>query len=260
MSIRENIAANLRELCGERGSIAQVCREVGINRQQFSRYLTGDAVPNKTNLAKICRFFGVDEDDLIQNPTDLRGEPGAQSLPPQVMARWSRIFDNLISSPLPSLPDGAYFLHYGFNEEGAEIARSAMFIRTDGPLKTFRRITNISTVKPGTMHFYHGDHTGIVLERRHWFYLVGMAADGREEPSLVTVQWMGVTPPLLSGTAMVVGISDPMVLPVIIEPLPDTRNVRETLAGCGMYSQDTPEIAQIIKSSLQVQRRKMQQM
>lgn len=59
---------NLRFLCAERGAIAQVCREIGINQQQFSKYLSGRSKPAGQNLRKIARYFGVRDEDLFEKP------------------------------------------------------------------------------------------------------------------------------------------------------------------------------------------------
>lgn len=59
-----DFAANLRDLCARERSVSHVCREIGINRQQFARYLDGRARPSAHNLWRICRYFGVTEQDL----------------------------------------------------------------------------------------------------------------------------------------------------------------------------------------------------
>lgn len=59
---------NLRYLCAERGAIAKVCREIGINQQQFSKYLSGRSKPARQNLRKIARYFGVRDGDLFERP------------------------------------------------------------------------------------------------------------------------------------------------------------------------------------------------
>jgi hypothetical protein len=58
-------AANLRLLCDKRKSVSAVCRDIGINRQQFGRYLAGSALPSKYNLGVIARHFGVPAEHLI---------------------------------------------------------------------------------------------------------------------------------------------------------------------------------------------------
>lgn len=64
----EDLSANIRFLCAERGSIAEVCRDLRINQQQFSKYLSGRTRPSAANLRKISRYFGILDEDLQQEP------------------------------------------------------------------------------------------------------------------------------------------------------------------------------------------------
>ena len=48
---------NLRWLCGLRRSVSFVARELGINRQQFGRYVNNKSYPNTHNLIAICAGF-----------------------------------------------------------------------------------------------------------------------------------------------------------------------------------------------------------
>jgi hypothetical protein len=64
-----NLATNLKGLC--RGvSIAVACREIGLNRQQFNKYLSGKHHPSRRSLALICGYFSVAEKDLYRNPVE----------------------------------------------------------------------------------------------------------------------------------------------------------------------------------------------
>ncbi len=59
------LPANLRYLSSLYPSIAEVCRRLGINRQQYNKYLAGQARPSRHNLRRICDFFGVSEWELL---------------------------------------------------------------------------------------------------------------------------------------------------------------------------------------------------
>lgn len=64
--LRAVFGANLRSLSASAPSIAGLCRELGINRTQFNRYLTGEAFPRPDVLHHICRFFDVDARILLE--------------------------------------------------------------------------------------------------------------------------------------------------------------------------------------------------
>lgn len=59
--INDIFGANLRKLVDRRGdSVAQTCRDLGINRTQFNRYKGGESHPRPDVLWRICEFFDVD--------------------------------------------------------------------------------------------------------------------------------------------------------------------------------------------------------
>lgn len=60
-----NFQKNLRLLCSYSRSIADACNRLGINRQQFHRYLNGTSRPSLRNIQKICDFFGVEESEIL---------------------------------------------------------------------------------------------------------------------------------------------------------------------------------------------------
>ena len=66
---RDHFVANLKWLCSQKTSIAEVCRDTGINRQQFNRYLAGSAIPSALIMRRICDYFNVSE-NLILQPTE----------------------------------------------------------------------------------------------------------------------------------------------------------------------------------------------
>ncbi len=55
---------NLRLICGHYRSIADVCRKLGMNRQQFNKYLSGTTVPSQNSLRKMAEFFELDTSDF----------------------------------------------------------------------------------------------------------------------------------------------------------------------------------------------------
>ncbi|WP_170464602.1 helix-turn-helix domain-containing protein [Ruegeria arenilitoris] len=70
--MQNNLATNLRYLCADYPSVASVCRDIGINHQQFAKYLSGRSTPSPNNLRRVCRFFDIDESILLGEPEDLR--------------------------------------------------------------------------------------------------------------------------------------------------------------------------------------------
>ena len=60
-----DLSQNIRLLCSYHKSIADVCRQLGVNRSQFNRYLNGQTLPSLRVLRKMCDFFGLEEAELM---------------------------------------------------------------------------------------------------------------------------------------------------------------------------------------------------
>ena len=82
----DDFSENLSFLCSHHPSIAEVCRRIGINRQQFNKYLNGQSRPARANMRRICDFFGVTEAEILAEPSQLRSMISVRSKPPAVTA------------------------------------------------------------------------------------------------------------------------------------------------------------------------------
>ncbi|GGG74933.1 hypothetical protein GCM10011415_24330 [Salipiger pallidus] len=65
-ALRSVFGENLKLLVKKAPSVSALCRELGINRTQFNRYLAGESFPRPDVLHKICDFFGVDARILLE--------------------------------------------------------------------------------------------------------------------------------------------------------------------------------------------------
>ncbi|MFT7594485.1 MAG: transcriptional regulator with XRE-family HTH domain [Paracoccaceae bacterium] len=63
--LRNMFGANLRALSKRYPSISELSRQLGINRTQFNRYLSGESFPRPDVLDRICAFFDVDARILL---------------------------------------------------------------------------------------------------------------------------------------------------------------------------------------------------
>lgn len=81
---------NLRLLCASEASVSEVCRAIGVNRTQFSRYLSGEAFPRPDLLYRICHHFGVDANILIR-PLNAAAPTKASDVLSETFARIARL-------------------------------------------------------------------------------------------------------------------------------------------------------------------------
>ena len=77
--MNRNFTRNLRFLCGNYASISEVCRNLGMNRQQFNKYLSGASRPSHRNLNRICEFFRVTEAQLYLTHKEFVAKHGQQA-------------------------------------------------------------------------------------------------------------------------------------------------------------------------------------
>jgi transcriptional regulator with XRE-family HTH domain len=64
--LRSMFGENLRTLSRRYASISELARQLGINRTQLNRYLSGESFPRPDVLDRICRFFAVDARILLE--------------------------------------------------------------------------------------------------------------------------------------------------------------------------------------------------
>lgn len=64
--LRNMFGQNLRRLAKRFPSISELARQLGINRTQLNRYLSGESFPRPDVLDRICSFFGVDARILLE--------------------------------------------------------------------------------------------------------------------------------------------------------------------------------------------------
>ena len=126
--------ANLRQMSAAFDSISDLSRQLGINRTQFNRYLSGESFPRPDVLARICTFFKVDARVLLE-PVD---KISAGHSP--VVNTYLRDFVNAGATDIPKdvFPDGFYrFSRRSFTKQDVFIV-GIVHVRRDGP-STFMR-------------------------------------------------------------------------------------------------------------------------
>lgn len=130
VEIRNIFGANLRHLSARYPSIAGLCRELGINRTQFNRYLTGESFPRPDVLHRICQFFGTDARILLEPVEAIK--PAHRDLlnHPEIASFLGQSATNFEASLLPS---GFYrFTRQSFIDETKALLGLVLVYRADG--------------------------------------------------------------------------------------------------------------------------------
>lgn len=132
--LRSMFGANLRQLSLEYSSISALSRDLGINRTQYNRYLSGESFPRPDVLARICAFFSIDARVLLEPVDNLRAPSG-----PSASAYLSEFMSNALRNVSEdSLPSGFYqFTRRSFVSE-TDFVRGLILIKREGE-NTFLR-------------------------------------------------------------------------------------------------------------------------
>ncbi|QKC82698.1 helix-turn-helix transcriptional regulator [Mesorhizobium sp. NZP2077] len=242
MPIRKNLAANLRRLVGGHPSVAAVCRELGINRSQFERYLQGQTVPNRATARLICGYFRIDEDELYRTPATVPPKHLAQSPIPQAL------YENMVRGPAPAIAGGTYFTYFTVPDRPDLLMRSVTFVRRDTELVTFRRVTRWAEGHRQGGARVPGWHYGVAISRLNWIYFAGINRRQTREPSVMAVQWAPFSEPVLIGSAFVLTSSGPASVSVIMRQETGRISLRHALQMSGVVSLDDPRLDQLVAS------------
>lgn len=128
--LRAIFGHNLRMLSCNYASITALCGDLGINRTQFNRYLSGESFPRPDILDRICRFFEVDARILLTPIAELASAPqGILSHP--FMNDW--LGPRVTQVPEHMFPSGFYrFSRRGFLDDRRFLQGIVTVRRIDG--------------------------------------------------------------------------------------------------------------------------------
>ena len=127
--LRNMFGANLRKLSEDFKSVSSLARELGINRTQFNRYLSGESFPRPDVLARICDFFDVDARVLLEPVEEVR--QGDDLLSGRVLRDF--MGDAVRSVSEADFPSGFYrFSRRSFVRDGEFVCGLVEVSREDG--------------------------------------------------------------------------------------------------------------------------------
>jgi len=130
VQLRGVFGDNLKKLTARYPSVASLCRELGINRTQFNRYLAAESFPRPDVLHKICTFFEVDARILLE-PVDKASEEHDDLFHHPAVTNFLGKTTDPVS--LDELPSGFYrFSRPSFVEDNRFVIGTFYVFRTDG--------------------------------------------------------------------------------------------------------------------------------
>ncbi len=238
MPQRADFAANLRLLCQEHRSVAEVCRRLSINRQQFNKYLGGVSLPSAHTQARLARFFQVEAAALLLPAAEFRSRRHAPAGAPALGGADSaeRLKRYL----------GWYHAYYKSPAYPGRIIRSLSHLAAeDGQVTddTVERLKDWPRHEgPVTVCKYRGQvvHAGERIYIQHSYSLhhqvLGLA---------ILYPSQRARQRLLSGVFVSVSGGpgrQPFAARLVYEYLGETTDLRAALARCGLYPDDAPPL------------------
>lgn len=235
---------NLAHACSLFPSIAEVCRRIGINRQQFNKYLAGAVRPSRHNMRNICDFFGVTEAELLTEPgrfTDLISlRPAASHAAP--LPDHLKVVDKLhhMSGELDRYTGWYFRYFYAFGYPG-RITRSLAVIENRDGRHLWKNIETGKDPDLGRSTFA-SKYEGLAFHLGHRIQIIEYESlNASSITQLVLYPSYTPRPEYLHGVQTGGSMKrgrKPAASAVVLEYLGDRIDMRSALARCGMFPPD----------------------
>ncbi len=250
----ESFSENLRSLCAEHGSISKICRDIGLNRQQFNRYLNGTSLPSAHNLRRIARHFGMTETQLFSDSSAF--ETLLRWSPPEGEQSPSDAFLHPFKDQKKRLKRYLGFYHSYFRTPSWEdqIFCSLVRIAERDGLVTIQSREIAASPDHGVRQISR--YEGLVSLRGNRLFITEheRAAEGSVAQ---TILFSAHRQQLKYLRGMTMGLAwrpypHPYAAKAIWKRLDERVSAREALEGCGIYRFNSPRIDPTVRKYLSV--------
>ena len=239
MDVRRVFAENLRTLCGDGANYSAICREMDMNRQQFARYLSGESLPSRANLEKICKYFHVQESALFT----IEASPTVNNQSSKSRGVVGCIMDMLAHETPTTMREGVYWVDFASPQFPRSVVRSVMAVKHEETCTTFQRLTGRAERTGSWWSRFRGKHVGVVLHRRGTYYFNAINTIEPREPSMMTMRPTADADLVLVGTANVIGIdTGPGMMVAAISQAPKGMSLLKAIRRARSYDIDAPDI------------------
>ena len=247
-----DLARNLRFLCAERPSAAEVCRDIGINQQQFSKYLTGRARPSPHNMRRIAQYFEIEEEVILGAHAGLvqRARRHATSLAERRRDPLANAFPGDLARLRPYL--GAYQVFFRSPAAPDKVVINAIFLDERNGVVYSRLIEKLRDTSLRRSRWTRCDGKAGFLGGR-----VFVVDNERQNESALSMYIL--TPPHRQKMQYLVGSMTflaslprrtPYASKVVWKRFESYRSVRELLETCGVYAPESLTLDPVIRTYL----------
>lgn len=251
-----DLPANLKALCSYHKSIAEVCRQLGVNRSQFNRYLNGETFPSLRLMRRMCDFFGVEESEILmphgQFMELIRLKPhesGVRAEPNKIAA----IAEDLRIGSRRDLDRyvGYYFTYYNSMSHPGMILRSLTRIyRTRFGIN----VKSIETVGMPGQRKFTCKYEGACFMLGDRLFMTVMEMLTRNEVMQI-ILYPSYNNRIHYLTGVVSGVAaraprPPSATRIVCQYMGDSLNLRKSLKLSGLYAPDDPSIPAEVRAML----------
>lgn len=181
MGIHQIFAQNLRKQCEKFESIADACKQIDVNRQQFNKYLSSAMLPNARTLKRICQVLEIEEWELFvpsSTAVDCPPKPvnpnNSSAPTPQTLAALGPLI-NVIEkfNVAPGIEAGFYHCYFPLHGIRGFAVRSTLLISKSESGFRFVRHTRIASPSAPKSTLAYGKHRGSVISNGAMDYFIG---------------------------------------------------------------------------------------
>lgn len=252
MVLYKFFATNLRSKVAEHGSIADVCRGLGINRQQFNKYMSGSSIPNAITLRKICIFLKVEERELFSNETEVFNSfKVSEFIPSRGLFSFIKYAGKPYDFEVRDLPTGNYECFMPIANTPGMLVRSLLVITQSARQKEFVRLTRFPSKSGSTKLLARGRHKGIVFASDSEIYFIAANRYPPYQISFMTMKRSDGTTLLFSkGTVMTHGFDAPLVSKFCLLYSEEQTHLKPLIIGLGLLHVANANLNPIIAEAL----------
>lgn len=240
---------NLRFLCATKPSVSLICRDIGLNRQQFDRYLSGASMPSAHNLRRICSYFSVREQDLFGDQVRLREMVDGQSQVGPLRPLQSALEPE--AGELAILRNYVGLYHYYFLTPSwtGKVQCGLLDFRVENGAARTRYLARVR--EPNFDRLYRSRFEGCATYRGDRLFILEYSPRVQDSfGQTILYPAHRHDPNYLSG--MTCGIAwhprrSPFASRVILKRVRETTPLRKAIEGCGLYPPDGRSLDPVIR-------------
>ena len=255
-TMQADFAANLRHVCSAWPSLAMFCRETGINRSQFNRYLNGRTRPSNHILARICDAVGIAERELFIPESEFKAKfPFKQRKIAENRDGWER-FIRLNKDALDKFGKyaGYYYIYYNSMSRVGKIIKGVLHIyeNKNGVQFTWIEKDNSSDQSKLPLKWRYKGHVYILSER---IFLVGVETLTENEIVEIAL-FPSFRSKILHLSGLIIGVSSSNrreinCSRVVFERIQFGTNKRRMLQECGIFNSENISVSSSIQRVIQ---------